>query len=192
MCARSQVGVFHPPFAGRGGGLRLIGVAGTDHGGIDKFIEALARREQFGVLHLDFDLVARQQVGDVHLKHIGALLLQQGGAAAFHFGLLVVGARLLPLFNLGDDGALADGHLHAVDGGAGRRGEDVDGFQRFLAVVLIDLGDLDVGDHPSDVDLGAGVFQGELIDLRIRGGDQEVGREGLVVVGFADFAGLDL
>ena len=118
-----QVGLGGPTGLGLAG-LRAV-VAGAHHGGKHELVVARLRHQQLGVAQLDAYFIARQDVGHVHLEHIGQVLLQQRGGFAFCFGLLVGNAGLLLLTDFGGDDPVAQAHLHAVHRGARGTGENI-------------------------------------------------------------------
>lgn len=81
------------------------------------------------------------------------------------FGVLKSFAGFFFFLNFGDDGAVADGHGHAVDGCFGAGGKEVGGVDRFVTVVGVCLGEFDLGDRAGDGDFGVGGFEGEGIEL---------------------------
>ena len=103
-------------------------------------------------------------------------------------GLLVGRARLLPLADLRLDHPVADGHAHGVHRGPRRHREDVDRLEHAVAVVAVDLRDVDLGDCRGDVDVHEGVLERQLIRARIVAEHEEVGRQGLVVPAAGDAA----
>ena len=78
-------------------GLRLGRVARPDDGGKDHFIDAVRRRQQFGVAKFDLDLIARHEVSETHRKHVRPVLLQERRALSFLLGLVEFLFRLFPL-----------------------------------------------------------------------------------------------
>ena len=169
------------PALGVGGPRRgAVGVARSHYRGVDELVHALRGDEQLGVAERDVDLVAGEDIGDVHLEDVRALLLQQARGAALAAGLLVVGARLLPLLDHRLDRARADLLGHCVDGGAGRAGEDVDRLECALPLVHVDLRHGDVGDHAGDADGGGGGLQRQAVHRGVLALDEEVRREGAV------------
>ena len=87
-------------------------------------------------------------------------MLQKGGAFALLLGLFVVGAGFLLFLNLSPDGAVADGHLHGVNGSAGGHGEGVDSLERVAARVDVDLPDGDIGNGTRDGGTDRGLLEG--------------------------------
>ena len=139
--------------------------------------------EEFGVVQLDRDFVPGEDTRHRHLKEVGAVLLEEGGGLAFVLSLLEGFLGLLFFLNLGGDGAVADGHGHAVDGSSGRGGEEVSGIKCLPAFVSEGLGEGDLGEGAGDGDLSVGRLQGEKLLLRVVGasGDLEIGKKrGLV------------
>ena len=93
--------------------------------------------------------------------------------------LLEGGLGFLALLDLRDHPVVADGHGHAVHGGAGGPGEDVFGVDRPRAPVHVDLGDADARDHAADRGVHAGGLERDPVHLRVAVLDEEVGRERL-------------
>ena len=176
------VGRSHETIVGTRALLGGIGVAGSHDGGIDKAVLPLLGHKELGVAEFHLDGVAHHDVGDIHSEYVGATLLQQGGAFALLLGLFVVGAGFLLFLNLGPDGAVADGHLHGVDGGPGGHGEGVDGFEGVAARVDVDLPDGDIGYGAGNDGTGRGLLEGELVGFGMLADDYKVGREGFGVV----------
>ena len=106
-----EIGAGHPAVAGRGTRFWLVGVPRPHHRGIHELVHPFTRDQQLGVPELHLDEIPGQDIGDVHLEHIGPLLLQQGGAPTLFPGLLIFLPGGLPLPHPGHDPALADGHL---------------------------------------------------------------------------------
>ena len=143
--ARAQVRLADPAGAGLAG-LRAV-VARPDHGGKNKLVLARLRHQQLGVAQLDLNVVAGQDVGDIHLEHIGQLLLQQGGGLAFFFGVFVGNAGLLLFADLGRNQPVGQPHVHAVNRRAGRARKHIARFNGALAFVFVALGHGDIGNH---------------------------------------------
>ena len=99
--------------------------AGPTTVGKHELVVARLRHQQLGVAQLDLHVVAGQDVGDVHLEHVGQVLLEQRGGLAFLLRAVVLDARLLLLADAGGDQAVGQAHVHAVDRGPGRAGEHV-------------------------------------------------------------------
>ena len=161
-------------------------IARPDHRRIDEPVAAVGGQQQLGVAQLDLDLIARQDVGHAHLEHIGPPLIEQRSAAAGLLGGLVFDPRALLLANVGCEYALADAHRHAVHGGLGRTGEDVERFDRARALVAIDLGHAHIGHRAGHARLDAGGLQRQAVQRRVCAGDVEVrplGRRRLGVAG---------
>ncbi len=153
------------PCAGTGSGstclgrctrLRPVRIARPDDGGVDELVDAARRERAAPCSAAPPDEVAGQDVGDVHLEDVGPLLLEERRGLALLLGLLVGALRLLAFGDLRLDHPLADGHAHAVDGGAGGGREDVDRLDRHLARVGVGLRHRHVGDHTGDLDARLG------------------------------------
>ena len=166
------------PGRARLAGRRAV-VARPDHGRKDKLVVARLRHQQLGVAQLDRDVVAGQDVGDVHLEHIGQLLLQQRGGFAFFFGLVVVAPGLLLFADVGGDETVGEAHIHAIDGGAGRAGKHVIRLNGALALVLVALGDGDIGNHAGDAHIDLGRFERQLVQAGLAAFDEKVRTLGL-------------
>ncbi len=147
-----QIRILRPLLGRRDLRSRLIGVPGTHNGRVNEFVDAVGRNEKLRISELGLDLVSRHDVGHVHLKDVGPLLLQKRSPLPFLFCLFVGLTSLLPLLDLGLDGSLADGHSHAIDGGPGGCREDIDGFKGFPAFVLVDLPDNHVCNDTGNLD----------------------------------------
>ena len=176
----------HPALL-RGRALRAV-VARAHDGREDEAVFAVVRGQQLGVAQLDGDVVARQDVGDVHLEDVGPLLLQQYAGLAFLLRCLVLDAGLLLLADARDDQPLADAHVHRMHSGLRRAGEHVARFDRVLAFVAVVLRDRHVGDHAGDVHVDARGLQRQPIGAGIVARDGEVralGRQRLGIVGVA-------
>jgi hypothetical protein len=122
----------------------------ADDGGEDELVAPFGGRHQLGVAQLDQDVVARQDVGHVHLEHVGPLLLEQRAGLAFALGGLVLDARALLLLDLRVQHAAGQAHLHRMHRSAGRAGEDVARLDGALAFVAVALRDGHVGNHAGD------------------------------------------
>lgn len=180
--ARVQVGIMRPGVFPGGLGVRTaLGVAGPHDSGINEFVNSRGGGQKLGVLQFHLHHVPRHDIGHVHLEHVGPLLLQKGGALPGLFGLLVGLTGLIAFLDIRHDGALADGHFHAVNGGLGGGGEDVNGFEGLGTLVFVNLGHMDVGDDPGDVDLGGGGLQGQAVHSLLSLND-EIGRKGLIAL----------
>jgi len=110
-----EIGVLDPFLRGWGCCARLIGVSRSHYRGINEFVNPVGKGDQLSVLEFRFDLIPRQDVGYIHLKDVRSLLFQEGCALAFLLCLLVRRTGLFTLLDLCRDGAISDGHLHAVD-----------------------------------------------------------------------------
>ena len=158
----------------------LFGIPRSDHRRIDEFVHAVRGNEQLGVLELDDDGVARQDVGQLHREHVGPALFQQRRVLALALGRFECTRRLLAFLDPGDRAYIADGHRHAVDGRARGRREDVAGVNRPRAAVLVHLPDRHVRDHPGDGDVDSRVLQRQAVDGRVAAFDEKVRRQRLV------------
>ncbi len=176
-----EVGIFHPAFRRACSSFGLVGISGTNHGGIGEFIYAIGGHQQFGIAEFHPDHVSWQNIGHIHLKDVRPLLLQKGGALAFLFGLFVFLTGFFLFLNFGDDGALADGHFHGIHRRTGGCRKDINGFDRLLAGVLIHLSDLHIGDDTGNPDIGAGGLERQLFHAGIVAFDPEIRRQGFGV-----------
>ncbi|MBP1725966.1 MAG: hypothetical protein H6Q51_1264 [Deltaproteobacteria bacterium] len=65
--------------------------------------------------------------------------------------------------------------------GPGRARKDIDGLEGFLSLILVHLGDGDVGDHPGDLHIRPGALEGQPVGFGVITLDEKVGCEGLVL-----------
>jgi len=72
-----QIVVFDPMFGWRNVARFRVGIARPDNARVDKFIDLARRHKPFRVFEFHFDFITGHDVGHIHLKDIGALLLQQ-------------------------------------------------------------------------------------------------------------------
>ncbi len=158
-------------------GLRAV-VARPDHRRKHELVVARLRHQEFGVAQLHLDVVARQDVGDVHLEHVGQVLLEQRGGLAFLLRGVVVDARLLLLADLRGDQAVGQAHVETADRGLGRAGEHVLRLDRSRALVAVGLRDPDVGDHARHLHVDFRALERQAVDRRVVALDEEVGALG--------------
>ena len=185
-----EIGVGNPLFGCRRGG-GLIGIAWSNHGRINKLVGPCRRGEQFRVAKLGFDLITGQDVGHIHLEHIGTLLLQKRRTLPLLPGLLISPACFLALLNLSRDGAFPNGHFHSVNRGFGRSRENVDRFERLSPFIPVNLGHGHVRNNTGDIHHGSSGFERELVDTGVVTLDQEIRGKGLVLkFGFSSGPGL--
>ena len=158
----------------------LFGVPRSNDRRVDEFVHAVGRDEQLGVLELDDDGVARQDVGQLHREHVGAALFQQRGVLALALGRVEFTRCPLALLDRGHGAHVADGHRHPVDRRPRRRGEDVAGVDGPRAAILVHLPDGHICNHAGDRDIDARVLQRQPVDGGISTFDEEVWRQRLV------------
>lgn len=150
-------------FAQEGVGDGLVGVGSfiaaitwSKGGGKDELIDAVFGLEEFGVVQLDSDFVAGENARYRHLKEVGSVLFEKSGGLALALGFFEGLFGFFFFLNLGGDGAVADGHGHAVDGGASGSREEVGGIERLSAFVGEGLSEGDLSKRASDGDLSVG------------------------------------
>jgi len=179
--ALAQVGICHPAVGGSASALFRAGIARPHHGGINKFINAIGGHEQFRIAQLDENPVAGHNIGDVHLEHVGTVLLQKRSVFARVARLFVLPPCLIALFDFRLDDALADRHLHAVNRGAGRGRKNVDRFERLLSVVFVNLRYHHIGEDAGDRHPGRRGLKRQAIRVRISARHKEIRRFGPIL-----------
>ena len=118
--------------------LRLI--ARPHHQRDDQFIAAIQPGHGLGVFQRDFDRQSRHQIGDVLSEHVGAMLTEQGGAAALAFGFFEGGAGGFNALNFGLNPLVAHFHSHGVDGGGFVERKQIGGVNRLIERIGESLG----------------------------------------------------
>src|SRR5262249_57484686 len=104
---------------------RLGRVARAEEGGIDEFIGFIRGYQDLRVAQLDLDVVAREDVRNVHAEDVRPLLLQQRRAFSLALSLLKLFLRRFAFLDLSDDDIVADRHFHAVNRRPGRQRKDI-------------------------------------------------------------------
>jgi hypothetical protein len=132
------------------------------------------RNQQLGIIQLDLDPFLGHHVGHPRGQHVRPLLIQQGGAFAVGFGLLVFGVGFFFSIDVRFDDPDADLHAHPVNRGARRGGEDVDRLDGLVAGIVEDLVHAHPGHHAGDLDVGRGLLQRQAIDAGIAAAHEEV------------------
>jgi len=127
---------------------RLVHVTGSHNSRINKLINRICGYQKLCIIEFHFDQIPGHNVGHIHLKYIGSVLLQEGSTFTRLFGLIICLSCLFPFTNLGNDDSLSNGHFHSVNGGPGGCGENIDSLQRSLSIVLVDLSHLDICNDP--------------------------------------------
>ncbi len=102
-------------------------------------------------MQLDADIVAGHDVCHIHGKHIGTLLLQQGGAFAFAFCFLEFLLGLFLFLDFGSDNIVPYDHLHSVNCGIGGGGKDIAGIDGAASLVGISLNHIGFRDDAVDI-----------------------------------------
>jgi hypothetical protein len=175
--ARAQRGLADP------GRLRIRGlwavVARAHHGGEHEGVVARLRHQQLAVAQFHLHVVARQDVGDVHLEHVRQVLLEQRGGLALALGGVVFDLRLLLLADLRGDQAVGQAHVEAAHGRLGRAREHVPGLDGALALVAVGLGHRHVGDHARNLHRDLGALERQPVDRGIVALHEEIGALGL-------------
>ena len=158
--------------------LRTV-VARPDHGRKHETVLRIVRRQELGVAQLDRHVVARHDVGDVHLEYVGPLLLEQRARLAFLLRRVVFDSRLLLLADSRGEEALAKANVHRVDGGLRRARKHVARFDRPLAFVAVVLRHGHVGDHAGDPHIDLGRLERQPVGAGVIAVDEEVRALGL-------------
>ena len=139
-------------------------VARADDGRKDEAVAPVGGQQQFGIAQFDQHLVAGQDVGDVHLEHVGTVLVEQRCGLAFLLRRLVLELGALLLADRGLQHAFAQPHRHRVHRGLGRAGEDVLRLDRALAFVAVALHHAHIGHRPDDARVDPRALQRQAVD----------------------------
>ena len=145
----------------------LIGIARSHHSGINEIIDGVRRHHQFCISELHRDHIRRKDIGHIHLKHIGPMLLQKGGAFTCLFCILVLTARIFALSNLGSDGPFSNRHLHPIYGCPCGSRKDVYGLKRSSPFIFVYLGHQHISHDTGDIHVHGSGFQGKPVHFRV-------------------------